>query len=287
MLYRIAPVLTQAVSRRCERANRYRGEVMTAALIAVAALAVVLLAVAVGAGIAARRARASAASAEARTASLTSRLEEAAQLLEQVEKEKRVAESRAAGADGRVRTAEQKATDAERRAGDAERRVAEAMRRAEQAERAAVGGRAAAPVWELERVRMDREWLDVVGPGVPAPLPWDGSIAPVVAAELSVIREVMGTPSDLQTTGPAVFDSPMVAIAMARIAVELLRAAARSGAPMDVVVAGAELKVTQPLYAGEEPPDVSRLAEVARQAGLDLLAERTGDAAVVVLRPAA
>ena len=97
--------------------------------------------------------------------------------------------------------------------------------------------------------------------------------AAVVATELSVIREVMGTPSDLAVQEAPQPESPTRAAVTARVSVEMIRRLARSGEEMDVRVEGGALTVTQPLFPGDEPPDLASVAEVARTAGLDLTTE--------------
>ena len=280
---------------------------MTIALVAVAVAAVIL---AVALGITARRAAVARTQAGARAEELSGRSIELTARIDQAEQEKRGSEVRATAAENRVRAAEQKATDAERRSGEAERRVAEAMRRADDAEQrlegvelraegaemmadaaeqraeaaeqraeaaerlaASAGGGEGPAVWDLERLRIEREWLDVVGPGVPLSRPWDGTIATVVAAELAVIRETIGTPSDLVVQSASENRSPTRAAVIARVVVELLRTLARSGEVMDVVVGPEELRVTQPVTPGETPPDLGALAEVAATAGLALSPE--------------
>lgn len=243
--------------------------------VALAAVAAVLLVATLAAAWRARRAGSALRGAEQRVEQLTGRLAEAVELLDGVEQEKRAADVRASAAEGRLRSAEQKATDAERRAGEAERRVGEEMRRAEEALQAAAESDPARAVWELERLRVEREWLDVVGPGVPLPAPWDGTIAAVVATELSVIREVIGTPSELTVQEASKPASPAVAAVTARVSVEMLRALARSGEEMEVAVSAEALTVSQPVHPGDEPPDLSALVAVAGEAGLDLTVEAT------------
>lgn len=234
----------------------------------------VLLAVAVVAAVmsawTAQRSRKAVGRAEESSAQMTARMGQAVRATEEAEQQKRAAEVRAAAAEGRVRTAEQRAADAERKAGEAERRVGEAMRRAAEAERSGAESDAARTVWDLERLRVEREWLDVVGPGVPLPVAWDGTIVAVVATELSVIREVIGTPSDLSVHSPTPPTSPVRAAVTARVSVEMLRTLARSGEEMNVQLDGETMTVTQPLYSGEQPPGLDSLIEVARAAGLDL-----------------
>jgi hypothetical protein len=240
---------------------------MTVAL--AVALAVVLVTAAALAW-AARRSGLAARRAEERAEQVTGRLGEASGRLAQVQQQQRATEVRATAAEGRLRAAETKAGEAERRAGEAEKRVAEAMRRADEAERLGPSDEVAGAMWDLERSRMEREWLDVVGPGVPLPVPWDGSVDAVVAAELSVIREVIGTPSRLRLEEGNSFVSPAIAAAAARVSIEMLRTLARSGEEMEVVVGLDALTVVQPVSPGEEPPDLSGLAAVARGAGFDL-----------------
>lgn len=261
---------------------------MTIALVVVAAVALVLALLLI---VVARRAAVSGRRAAARLEETQERLTVAAGELDRVEQEQRAAEVRATAAEGRVRAAEQRAGDAERRAGDAEKRVAEAMRRAGEAERRAeeterAGGGSAAPqaVWELERLRIEREWLDVVGPGIELPQGWDGTIAAVVATELAVIRETIGTPSQLTLRSPAVPASPALAAVTARMSVEMLRTLARSGEEMDVVLSGESLTVAQPVSPGERPPDLSDLSAVATTGGLALDTTEAGNRTEARLR---
>lgn len=184
---------------------------------------------------------------------------------EQAEQGRRAAEVRATAADARTRSAEIKAQEAERRAGEAERRLVEARRRAE-----AAGADTDVATWDLERLRMEREWLDVAGPGVEFPVPWDATMAAVVATELAVIREVMGTPSELTLEPPGGAPARPAASVGLRVAVEMLRRLARSGEEMVVVVAGDSVRVVQTVSAGEDPPDLSGLAAVAAKGGLEL-----------------
>lgn len=131
----------------------------------------------------------------------------------------------------------------------------------------------------LERVRVEREWSEVAGPGVPPPVAWDGTLAGVVAVELAVIREVIGTPGQLTGphpgpdggTGPA--GVPLAATA--RLASELLRVLARSGEEMDVTVGPSALTVEQP--GSPAAADLARLAALARSAGGDLSCEADGE----------
>lgn len=241
--------------------------------VVLAALLAAALAAAVVAGWAALRGRRAVIRAEAASTELAARVTDGLRALEVAEQHQRAAEARAQGAESRLRAAEQKAGEAERKAGEAERRVGEAMRRAAEAEKAGEESEAARAVWELERLRLEREWLDVVGPGVPLPAAWDGTVAAVVATELAVIREVIGTPSELSVHSPPRPPSPARAAVVARVSVELLRALARSGEEMEVTVDGRAVSVFQPLQPGDRPPDLAALTGVARSAGLELTFE--------------
>jgi hypothetical protein len=252
---------------------------MTAVLAAVAGVAV---ACALALAWAWSRQRRAAREAEERASELNERVTQLTGQVEDSEQRRRAAEVRAGAAEGRLRVAEQRAGDAEKRAGDAEKRVAEAMRRADEAARAAAESDETKVVWEMERLRVEREWLDVVGPGVDLPVPWDGSMAAVVAIELSVIREVMGTPSELSVHGPASVP-PAVAGAVARTAVEMLRALARSGEEMTVEVGAGALTVTQPVAPGDQPPSLASLATVASAAGLAVSADASDGRVVTAL----
>lgn len=238
--------------------------VVLAALLAAVFVAALLL------GWAARREHHAVLRAESASTELSTRVSAALGAAEAAELQMRAADVRAQAAEGRLRAAEQRAAEAERKAGEAERRVGEAMRRADEAERAGAESDAARAVWDLERLRVEREWLDVVGPGVPLPVPWDGTVGAVVATELSVIREVIGTPSELSVQSPPRPPSPGQAAVVARVSVELLRTLARSGEEMQVTVDGREMMVMQPHHPADRPPDLAALTGVAQAAGLQL-----------------
>ena len=217
---------------------------MTVVLAVVAAVAVLGVLVA---GFMLRRVGLERRAADQRADAQGARLTEAATRLEEAERERKASQTRATAAENRVKDAEQRVGDAERRAGDAERRVSEALRRADEAlQRAAAGGHTSyEALWELERMRLRREWLDVVGPGEDLPVPWDTTVPAVMATELAIIREVMGTPSEMTGgPGPAAFGQDSAALA-ARTGVELLRRLARSGQEMRVEVAEDAVTVRQ------------------------------------------
>lgn len=136
-------------------------------------------------------------------------------------------------------------------------------------------GRAPSPLasrvmLQLEQVRLGREWLEVAGPGVELPVPWDGSLASGLAIELAVIREVIGTPSDMSVTASRPLRDPIAL----RVACELLRALARSGDEMRVVLSDEALTVVQ--YQ-DHIPDVAPLQEAAEESGMALFAGLAGD----------
>lgn len=218
-----------------------------------------------------------------RVEELTGRVEDAVRIIDHLERDKRGADVRANAAENRARAADQKSVEAERRAGDSEKRVAEAMRKTEEAARLAAESREARAVWELERVRAEREWLDVVGPGVPLPVPWDGTVGALVATELAVIREVVGTPSEVVHRGQGRPTSPAVAAAVARLGVELVRSLARSGEAMVVEIGDDSVVIVQLVPIGEPVPDVSLLSSVAERAGLSLTAETDEEHSVIRL----
>ena len=221
--------------------------------------------------------------AQIRVGELSTRIEDAVGIVDHLQQEKRGAEVRASAAEGRSRAAEQKSGEAEKRAGEAEKRVAEARRSADEAARRAAESAEAAAVWELERLRAEREWLDVVGPGVPLPVPWDGSVGAVVATELSVIREVVGTPSQVTWQGAGRPASPAEAAATARLGVEMVRCMARCGEEMEVEIGDDFVSVVQPIPLDEPPPDLTVLEEVAARAGLSLTVERADERSTVRL----
>ncbi len=123
---------------------------------------------------------------------------------------------------------------------------------------------------QLEHVRLGREWLEVAGPGVELPVPWDGSLASGVAIELAVIREVIGTPSDMSVTANVPLRDPVAL----RVACELLRALARSGDEMSVVLSDEALTVVQ--YQ-DHIPDVTQLQQAAEESGMALFAGLDGE----------
>jgi hypothetical protein len=173
--------------------------------------------------------------------------------------------------------AERRADESERRAEQARRDVEEAERRAADARRlSGSGGTAVADVadalWELERLRLEREWNAIGGLAMPMPIGWDGAdgtdLSAAVAVELEVIREVVGTPGRIATPTQPVTADPATAIIVTRLAGELLRTLARGGLELSVSIeADDELAVAVTTPAAEAADDLSRLAIAASRAG--------------------
>lgn len=218
-----------------------------------------------------------------------------AQLAETLESERR-AGSRTDAAESRLRALEQRAVVAERRAGEAdqradaaERRRAGVEQRVAELEADLAARRAAPPIWPLEEVRVRREWTEVVGPGIDLPHPWGAGLAAVVAAELAVIREVMGTPGDLIQRGAGRVADPLRAAAAVRACVEALRAVARAGTPMDVTVSDEAVTVVL-ADATDLPAELASVAGAAAACGVVVSTDPSppGSAPVVrvILAPA-
>jgi hypothetical protein len=180
-------------------------------------------------------------------------------------------------------TAERRADESQRRADESQRRADELQRRAEEAERRAAargpsgsGVAAVADVadalWELERLRLEREWDAISGLAMPMPAGWDGAdgtdLSAAVAVELEVIREVVGTPGRIATPTQPVTADPATAIIVTRLAGELLRTLARGGLELSVSIeADDDLAVAVATPATEAADDLSRLAIAASRAG--------------------
>ncbi|HEY3700961.1 MAG TPA: hypothetical protein VGL32_01765, partial [Acidimicrobiales bacterium] len=162
--------------------------------------------------------------------------------------------------------------EAERRAADADKRAARAGRRGKKAadapqQEAEPSGSGVADVadalWDLERLRLEREWNAIGGLAMPMPAGWDGTdgtdLSAAVAVELEVIREVVGTPGRLATPTQPVTTDPATAIIVTRLAGELLRALARGGLELSVSIeADDELAVAVATGAAETVEDLSR-----------------------------
>jgi hypothetical protein len=237
---------------------------------------------------------------------------------EEVRRQAELSET-AATADAALREARAATTDAERRAEESEVRVEQARRNLEEAERraaaadkrAARAGRRAKPeadvsrdkvgsdgaavadvadaLWELERLRLEREWFAIGGLAMPMPAGWDGAdgtdLSAAVAVELEVIREVVGTPGHLEPRNEPVNADPATAIIVTRLAGELLRTLARGGLELSVSIEDDdELAVAVATGAAETAEDLSRLATAASRAGGSLDVQPVEDGVRVEVR---
>jgi hypothetical protein len=205
-------------------------------------------------------------------------------VLREARAETAAAERRADESQVSAEQARRDADEAERRAADADKRAARAGRRGKKAadapqqepEPSGSGGAVVADVadalWELERLRLEREWNAIGGLAMPMPAGWDGTdgtdLSAAVAVELEVIREVVGTPGRMATPAQPVTADPATAIIVTRLAGELLRALARGGLELSVSIeADDELAIAVATGAAETVEDLSRLATAASRAG--------------------
>jgi hypothetical protein len=173
----------------------------------------------------------------------------------------------------RADVASAKASDAEARAEDSDRRREAAEKRVVALERVADAGpapdRTASPLWELERVRAEREWADVVGPGVGLPVEWEPTVGAVVGIELEIIKEVVGTPAVFHREVPEKERNVRPSPIAARLSAELVRKMARAGEEMTVTAGTSEITISQQAGGGT-PPDLGPLIAAAGQAGGEL-----------------
>jgi hypothetical protein len=205
-------------------------------------------------------------------------------VLREARAETAAAERRADESQLSAEQARRDADEAERRAADADKRAARAGRRGKKAadapqQEAGPSGSGVAAVadvadalWELERLRLEREWNAIGGLAMPMPAGWDGTdgtdLSAAVAVELEVIREVVGTPGRIATPTQPVTADPATAIIVTRLAGELLRALARGGLELNVSIeADDDLAVAVATAAAETAEDLSRLATAASRAG--------------------
>ncbi len=145
---------------------------------------------------------------------------------------------------------------------------------------------AAEPLWELERLRLEREWADIVGPSTPLPVPWDGSVHSLVAVELEIIREVIGTPSEIVPPAAPRPAQPAVAVATARLAAEVLRRLARVGEEISVsFTTDSQFVMAIETEGPGSEPDLAQLPAAAARLGgrLTLRPTQTGFEAELLL----
>jgi hypothetical protein len=127
---------------------------------------------------------------------------------------------------------------------------------------------AAEPLWELERLRVEREWADIVGASTPLPVPWDRSVHSVVAVELDIIREVIGTPSRIEPATTSGAAEPAAAVATARLATEILRRLAKAGEEIAVSFeTDTDVTMAVAVVGDEVKPDLSDLTTTAAELG--------------------
>jgi hypothetical protein len=256
-----------------------------AAVVAVAAIVALVLTL--------RKESASGAAARAHTDQLEARLRAADQARAEAEQRSQQDEEALGAAVQRADTSERRAVDAEGRLAAADSPDAEG--------RVAVAN----TLWELERLRLEREWRDVTGTPAPLPEPWDGGIRAALAVELEIIREVIGVPTLLEpgrpTAGrgadpppngpagppdPASSRDPVVALGVTRLTGEMLRALARVGE--EVVVSLEPNDAVTIRVATEAPgpaPDLGTLMDAAGALGRDLAVHPVAGGLEARLRP--
>ena len=259
---------------------------MTAAFAAAAAVAVVAIVVLV---LTARRGRQLLAGEKVRVERLEKELHEEAEgrQLAVAERGEALAESRQA-VDERERALDERRHAVEER-GHAEDRILaadaarlEAVERAERAERSLAvrrdDDRVDAALLDLERLRVEREWGEVTGTAEPLPQPWDGSMQAAIAAELEIVREVIGVPTRVDPAGASGLPTPRATGSAARLTAELLRSLARGGEDLAVSFdsAGAVIIRVATLRPGSEP-DLAPFGTVAAALGGDLSVHPTTD----------
>jgi hypothetical protein len=262
---------------------------MLVGLVAAAAVAVLaLVALVVGGPVLVSRVSAE----RERSASLGEQLERSAEARATAERRAEEAEGRAALAEQHAREAGRLLEETNRNADEAEQGAREALLRAEAAERRALWAEQRAEeanrraeaaddqgrrssietaLWELERLRLEREWRETAGPSTALPMPWDGTIAAALAVELELIREQVGTATHLEPTAESsVAAEQALPPSALRVAGELLRHLARVSDEIVVsVLPGAEIKAAVTTDAGvaDVEADVVRLASVAEAVG--------------------
>ena len=148
---------------------------------------------------------------------------------------------------------------------DLERRLGAARREAEVA----------------ERLRLQREWAELAGPGAALSVGWDASLACTVACELEIIREVVGTPATVETVaGDRPPEGPRLALAA-----EFLRAAALDADEMQV-----EVGDTVVVEASSGPPGrpgptphLESITALVRDTGADVSIQATDGGFTAIL----
>jgi uncharacterized iron-regulated membrane protein len=138
----------------------------------------------------------------------------------------------------------------------------------------------AAALWDLERLRLQREWSEVAGGDAPPPVPWDQGLRAAIAVELEIIREVIGTPSQLEPAhGPEAI-SHATASAATLLVTEVLRRLAAAGDHLVVSVSAPPddgLRVAVITARADAEPDLSPLSAAATALGGELSWQTTSD----------
>lgn len=256
-------------------------ELMTAAFFAALAVAVIAVLALIAAlrrrASAARRAQAEVDKAAAELAGVRRELEEAAAGLAAARTEAADARAESSAAHAAAEQAGQLTADAERRAQALQAEILRAeAAAAERRAAAAVTPGVGAALWQLERLRCEREWSEIVGPGEGLPVEWDETLGAVLATEMAIIREVIGTPGQVERPAdPALSDLPCAA-ATVRLGVELLRTLARSGEEMAVTVSDDGVTVDQVVLGPVTAGGLEALQTVARAAGTELTVDLDG-----------
>jgi hypothetical protein len=227
---------------------------MIAALAAGLAAAVVLL---LGAAWMVRRRAVDARREHERAEEHAARMRASVEALRQAEALAAEADNRAADLERQLEAAEQRAIEAEMRASEAEQQQVDS------------GSAAGQTLLFLEKIRVEREWTDVVGPGVAPPAVWDGSLEAALNTELAIIRETMGAPGELLRDSPFSSLDDLQTVVSMRLSTELLRLLARDGGEMRVDFRPGEVTVRQEAPEGT-PAGFEQLVEAAARSGVEL-----------------
>ena len=221
----------------------------------------------------------------ARVAAAEEALQRAVDSAEKLSNDLAEERGRANRADRRVEQAEGRSAAAETRAAGAEAELAALM-----------SARSPEVLAEVERVRLEREWIEVAGPGAALPVAWDGSVSAALAIELEIIREVTGTPSRLETDGVEGDGTRAVAPGdaatdrdgswiLAGLGCELLRLVARHADELVVrLEVGPEVVgIMAEALGATALGDLSSIEAAAKAAGLTLSVGQTAESCVVWL----
>lgn len=122
-----------------------------------------------------------------------------------------------------------------------------------------------------ERLRLQREWAELAGPGAVLPVTWDSSLACTVGSELEIIREVVGTPATMEIDG----DGRTPGGFRLALGAEFLRAAALDADEMHVRV-GDRLVVEGSAVTSGQPastPHLDSITRLVQEAGAELVVD--------------